>query len=454
MKIDIKYPIEIKKALKKIEDNGYKAYLVGGVVRDYFLNREANDYDVITNLSKEGIKKLFKPDDNSKYPYCFSLNTKFDTLVVLLSENIKMEISSFKNKNDDIKSDLLKRDFTINSLAVDCNNNLYNYSSAIEDIKNKVLRFNSDAEYIIKEDPSRILRYFKFLARLDFKEDEESLKAIYRNKELIKTVSVEKINICFKEILIYNPTLIKLMDKVGLIEILYPDLYRLKEIKQHSKYHYENAFDHTMTALSYSKKDTELKDEQKYIINYALLLHDIGKHDTVSIDEKGYEHYIGHPLDSYYKSINILKHYKISKKETELILLLIKNHDIELNGTRRCFNRLVNKYQIDSKEKLYFLYKVKIFDRLAHKEGFNDTKNINETYDKLISYYNEFENKIISILDLKISGKEIMRILNITPSKKIKEIKEELLKQVLCGTLKNENRELITYVTNKYKSKN
>ena len=65
-------------------------------------------------------------------------------------------------------------------------------------------------------------------------------------------------NIMKKKCVIYNPTLIKLMDKVGLIEILYPDLYRLKEIKQHSKYHYENAFDHTMTALSYSKKDTEL----------------------------------------------------------------------------------------------------------------------------------------------------------------------------------------------------
>ena len=137
-----------------------------------------------------------------------------------------------------------------------------------------------------------------------------------------------------------------------------------------------------------------------------------------------------------------------------MILLLIKNHDIELNGTRRCFNRLVNKYQIDSKEKLYLLYKVKIFDRLAHKEGFNDPKNITSTYNKLVEYYNEFENKTISILDLEINGKEIMRILNITPSKKIKEIKEELLKQVLCGTLKNENRELITYVTNKYKSKN
>lgn len=184
--------------LKKLKQNNYQAYIVGGAVRDYLLKIKSNDIDITTNAKPEEVEKLFKKT--------IPTGIKFGTITVRLN-NKSYEVTTFRkdslykdnrhpdkiNYSSDVEEDVLRRDFTINGLLMDENYKIYDYTDGIKDLKTGVLRAIGDPNMRFKEDALRMLRLFYFVSKLNFEVEEDTLKAVKKNRKLIENISSERV---------------------------------------------------------------------------------------------------------------------------------------------------------------------------------------------------------------------------------------------------------------------
>lgn len=181
--------------LNKIEKEGFVAYIIGGYVRDYLLGIESEDIDIATNATPKDLVKIFK---NA------TLLEEYGAVKVMVNNHL-IDITTFRKelsykgiKPDKIEyitsleEDLKRRDFTINTLAMDRDGNVIDLLDARKDIENKVIKTVREVDVELREDASRILRALRFMSTLNMKLDEEIVKFIDNNKELIKEVSVNK----------------------------------------------------------------------------------------------------------------------------------------------------------------------------------------------------------------------------------------------------------------------
>lgn len=182
------------KVLKELNDNGYKAYIVGGYVRDTLLDIESNDIDITTNATPKQIMELF---NDSCLP-----NEDYGS-VIIEKKGYRFEITTFRkeigyNDNrhpaevkyiDELYPDLLRRDFVINTICMDSNGDIVDYLNGREDLENKVIRTVDDAYKSFNDDALRILRAIRFATILDFKLSDEVVDAIKKTKDLVRNLS-------------------------------------------------------------------------------------------------------------------------------------------------------------------------------------------------------------------------------------------------------------------------
>lgn len=185
------------KLLKKITSHGFKAYIVGGFVRDYIIGIKSNDIDIATNATPKDIKNIFA---DSCLP-----NEDYGSVTVI-SKGIRFEITTFRrdigyvnNRRpaevkyiDDLEEDLRRRDFTINTICMDEDGKIVDLLNGQEDIKNRVIRCVGNPDTKFSEDALRILRAIRFATMLDFDLDSETIKAIKNNKHLIRNLSFNR----------------------------------------------------------------------------------------------------------------------------------------------------------------------------------------------------------------------------------------------------------------------
>ena len=185
------------KLLKEITSHSYKAYIVGGFVRDYLLGIESNDIDICTNATPKEIKEIFS---DSCLP-----NEDYGSVIVE-KRGIRFEITTFRKEIeysdnrrpveikyiDDLYQDLLRRDFVINTLCMDENGKILDYLGGREDLNNKVIRTIGSASDKFSEDCLRILRAIRFATILGFELDDEVKNAIIETKYLLKNLSYNR----------------------------------------------------------------------------------------------------------------------------------------------------------------------------------------------------------------------------------------------------------------------
>ena len=180
--------------LKIFNDYGYSAFIVGGYPRDKLLGIDSSDIDICTNASPKEIMEIFDIDGVSdiKYGYVKVIykNSFFD--VTTFRKDIKYENNrkpiKIKYVND-LKKDLLRRDFTINTICIDCNEEIIDLLNAKEDIDNKLIRTVGNPRYRLKEDSLRILRAIRFMGNLDFHIDKKTEYYIKKYSYLLKKLS-------------------------------------------------------------------------------------------------------------------------------------------------------------------------------------------------------------------------------------------------------------------------
>ena len=183
--------------LKKLNNNGYEAYIVGGFVRDRLLKIKTNDLDITTSAKTDDIKKIFEDVIDS--------GTKYGGVIVKI-KNYEYEVTTFRKDidyidhrhpiveyTDNVKDDLIRRDFTINSLLLDKDLKLYDYLNGVSDLNNHIIRAIGDINKRFNEDALRILRAFYFEAKLGFDIDEETLKAMNEAAIYLENISSDRI---------------------------------------------------------------------------------------------------------------------------------------------------------------------------------------------------------------------------------------------------------------------
>ena len=183
----------IKKIIKKLNDSGYDAYIVGGYVRDKLLNIESDDIDICTNALPKDVINILNLNKNSSIKYG-SINIK--------TKKYNIDITSFRKEDNylkhsptdtifvnDIKTDLKRRDFTCNTLLMNKEGQIIDYYNGIKDINNRIIKCVGNVKKKLNEDPLRILRAIRLSIVYDFKIDDEILDFITHNKELINEIS-------------------------------------------------------------------------------------------------------------------------------------------------------------------------------------------------------------------------------------------------------------------------
>jgi len=240
----IKLPEQAIIVLNELEKNGYEAYLVGGFVRDLILSRETHDIDCATNALPDEIERVFTNFKQSQ------IGKDHGTIGVKIKHDwIEITTYRFDDETKDhrrpksvtyapsLKEDVIRRDFTINALAINQKGEIIDYVNGQEDIKQRIIRCVGNPEYRFYEDALRILRGIRFACQLNFEIEKNTLEAMHKQSYLLNALAVERIYQEFKLMLesgsiypYFNST--KDILSVFIPEILDLDLQILMKIDQ------------------------------------------------------------------------------------------------------------------------------------------------------------------------------------------------------------------------------
>ncbi len=272
--------------------NGFRLALVGGPVRDALLNRLGNDLDFTTNAKPEETKKILKKwaDD------IWDVGIKFGTIGAKKSE-ITFEVTTYRadsyeadsrkpevNFGDNIEGDLLRRDFTVNAMAIELTTEQPEFidpHNGVTDLLRKVLRTPTKPEISFSDDPLRMLRAARFAAQLNFAIEDDVLNAMKEMADRLSIISAERIRDEFvKTLLSDNPRIgITILVDTGLCEKFLPEIPKLRlEIDEH--HHHKDVYEHSLTVLEQSIALEHRLGGKNLVSRLAALLHDIGKPKT------------------------------------------------------------------------------------------------------------------------------------------------------------------------------
>ena len=185
------------KLIKELTEHNYKAYIVGGFVRDLLLGRESQDIDIATNATPKEIQEVFQDS---------FLPTEDYGSVVVNKYGIRFEITTFRKEFtyqdhrkpveieyiDDLYQDLLRRDFTINAICIDENGEIIDFLGGRDDLERKLIRTVGDADERFEQDALRILRAIRFATVLDFQLYADVVVAIRKHRDLLKELSYHR----------------------------------------------------------------------------------------------------------------------------------------------------------------------------------------------------------------------------------------------------------------------
>lgn len=450
--MNFKIPNNIQQVLDILHKNHFEAYLVGGCVRDFLMNINPKDYDITTNALPNQIKEVFKD-----YKLINNNGEKHGTITVFINEPI--EITTYRSESeyldhrhpsklefsDSLYQDLSRRDFTMNAIAYD-GKILVDPFNGIQDINNRIIKCVGNPNLRFEEDALRILRAIRFAAKYNYTIELNTLEAMSIQAYSLTYLSKERIKSELDKMIIYEGfiPLFKSYDIIYILTHIIPELKRIINFDQKSKYHKHDLWYHTASVIENVPANSILK--------LSALFHDIGKVTkyTEEVDSDGIirRHFINHAEESYMITKNILESLKYSNEEKEKILFLVRYHDFAFSKShiKRSINKLLQILPSKYRDELfYMLIDIRKADRVDHiyYEPVIDL-------DKVIEAYNIAVNTglVYSRNQLKINGNDILNLGLKGPI--IKEILNDCLNKIINDELTNDKNLLLNYIKSKY----
>ena len=433
----------------------FKTYIVGGFVRDIILNRSVKkDIDIMCVGSGIDLAKAVQKKINSSAKV--NIFKRYGTAMINYADyqiefvGSRKESYSKDSRNPSVESgdfmdDMLRRDFTINTLAISLNSKKYgelvDTFGGLNDLEQKIIITPLEPNKTFSDDPLRMLRAVRFASQLNFNIDQNTKDSIIENSHRLKILSPERIADEINKILMCeNPSIgFKNLEKMKLLQDIIPELIDLKGVEEVEGQTHKDNFYHTLEVVDNISKNTS-----NIWLRWAALLHDVGKAPTKKFDKKigwtfhGHEYIGSKMVKKIFERLNLPLNETL-KYVQKIVMMssrpIVISEDIVTDSAVR---RLI--YDAGNS----------IDDLLTLCEADITTKNIR----KSVKYQNNFKvgrNKIrcveerdsIRNFQPPITGEVIMKHFNIKPCKEIGIIKEKIKNAILDGEILNDYDEAL-----------
>jgi poly(A) polymerase/tRNA nucleotidyltransferase (CCA-adding enzyme) len=478
--MNVKLPTYVVTTARILLKEGFKAYLVGGAVRDAFLGAVPADYDIATDALPEDLLQIF--------PKAIAVGAKFGTILVVQrdinGENFSTEVTTLRSEEEYIKGrwptkvtfvrnieeDLKRRDFTINAMAIDMGakgidyliapiasneielSNLKDYEFEItdpfggqEDLAKKIVRTVGNPIERFTEDGLRTYKACRMAAQLGFEVDQKTLEAISECLTVARMISAERIRDEFVKLLMKSPKPsigIDLMRQTGLLDIFFPELIKCIGIDQ--------PIGHAFDVYHHTLRTVDLAPDR---IRLAALFHDVGKADTGTPDG----HFYGHDQLGAEITKKVMKRLRFSTKEIQKVSELVRWHmfmyPLEKEGEKQdegsskefkgwsdsAVRRFIKRVGLENLDDLFAL---RIADGTSEPVSMWNPQEIIELQQRISAVL--AEDTAFKVSDLAINGNLLMRKLTLKPGKIVGDILNHLLELVLDNpNINNEEKLLV-----------
>ena len=430
-----------------VDAMGLRAYVVGGYVRDYYLRRPCTDIDVVVVGSGIAVAEALGRQLRTKVSVFKTFGTAMLHIDGMEVEFVGARRESYSPdsrkphvEDGTLEDDQRRRDFTINAMAWSLNADSYGELvdpfEGMYDLEDCIIRTPCDPDITFSDDPLRMMRGVRFASQLGFDIEEETFEAIRRNRERIRIVSKERIAVELNKIVMSpRPSIgFELLDATGLLELIFPELSRLKGVERRNGHAHKDNFKHTLKVL-----DNVARRSDDLWLRWAAVLHDIAKPAT-----KAYDHKTGWTFHSHevlgskmvpaiFRSLKLPmnEHMKFVQKMVFLHLRpIILSEDMVTDSAVR---RLLFEAG-DDIESLMILCEADITSGIDAK-----VKRYMANFELVRRKMKDLEERDrIRNFQPPITGDIIMRTYGIPPCSAIGEIKEQIKNAILDGEIRND----------------
>lgn len=447
-KLEIFIPQFVRTALDRLNECGYEGYIVGGCVRDSLLGKKPHDYDVCTNCTPDKMLEVFA---NFR---TIENGLKHGTLTVLI-ESEPVEITCYRSDGEyighrkpaqvtfesSLEEDLKRRDFTVNAMAYSPKEGLIDLYGGQGDLEKGIIKCVGEPEKRFDEDALRILRGLRFSSCLGFEIEEKTSKAILEQRELLKSISAERIASELKKLLCGKGVRKILLDYREVIAVFIPELRESFDFRQNNPHHFLDVYGHICLSVENVRPQWQMR--------LTMLLHDIGKPRMHTVDENGISHFKKHQFEGAYMAEKILKRLRIDNASAKYIYELIWEHDNRIPATKKSVRRFMAQHDFDF---VMDYLEVRRADTYAQSDYKRQEKLAELDHIAELAIEIKEDNECIHICDLDINGKDLLQMG--FGGKDIGIGLELALNGVIDEKVENKKEELKGYIESNFKRQN
>lgn len=431
----MKIPEYVQGVLRTLNGAGFEAWCVGGCVRDALLGRTPGDWDVTTGALPEETMALFPG-------HAIPTGLQHGTITVR-RDHQSVEVTTYRldgpyhdhrrpdsvTFTNSLEADLSRRDFTVNAMALGLDGELRDPFGGRADLENRVLRCVGDADLRFREDALRILRGMRFAAVLGLREEATTARAMEDNRELLREIAVERIQVELMKLLCGEAAGAVLNRHPGILGVFWPEILPMVGLDQRNIHHCFDVWTHSTEALTHTPPEPELR--------CAALLHDVGKPAVFTLDPDGVGHFYGHGAVSRDFSDRMLRRLKCSTEFRETVVRLVEWHDRDIPRTDKSIRKAL---QVLGERDLRRLILLKRADNLAQAPACHDRQRELDKAEAILERLLE-EDACFSLRQLAVDGNDMLRLGLRGPA--VGRALNELLDAVVNGTLNNERTALL-----------
>ncbi len=428
-----------REIVERLRENGHIAYFAGGCVRDIVRGETPKDFDVATDAKPETVQKLF--------PRTYAVGAHFG--VILVMENrFQFEVATFRSDDAYVdgrhpsavhfssrEEDAKRRDFTINGMFYDpLAEKVFDFVGGRADIEAKLVRAIGDPAQRFAEDRLRMLRAVRFATVLDYKIDNKTWDALVANAVSINQISAERIREELVRIFL-SPKRTRgwdLLDSSGLMRAVLPEIDAMKGCEQPEQFHPEgDVFQHTRLMLQF------LPEKVSVPLVFSVLLHDVAKPRTATVDETGRIRFNAHDRIGAVMTEEIMRRLRFSGAEIDATVEMVRQHMVFKD---------VPKMRVAKLKR--FMARPTFDEELElHRVDCEGSHRMLDNYEFLLRKREEFANEPIIPPPL-VRGDDLIA-LGLKPGQKFGEILEAVETRQLEGTLRT-REEALDWVKREY----